>query len=65
MEKDVTIWRIRVAAGLAMVNALMRMHTPTRPSTRTHARNYRPINNSYCSSTATMIRACASVFRYT
>jgi hypothetical protein len=37
---DVTIWRIRVAAGLARLHALMRMHTSTRPSTHTHSRTH-------------------------
>ena len=35
---DITIWRIRVAAGLAMLHALTRMHIPTHPSTHMHAR---------------------------
>jgi hypothetical protein len=37
---DVTIWRPRVAAGLARLYARMRMHTPTRPSTNMHARTH-------------------------
>ena len=41
--------------GLARLYARMRMHT------RTH----RPISNTYCFSTATMIRERASLLRYT
>ena len=37
---DVTIWRIRVTAGWARLHALMRMHKPTLPGTRTHARTH-------------------------
>ena len=57
--------------GLARLHALICMHTPTRSGTnmpaRTHtrARAYRPISNTYCFSTATMIRERASVSRYT
>jgi hypothetical protein len=54
-------------AGLARLHALIRMHTPTRSGTNmpARARAYRPISNTYCFSTATMIRERASVSRYT
>jgi hypothetical protein len=49
------------------------MHTPMRPDTHTHtnthagtcAHTHRQICNTYCFSTATMIRESASVLRYT
>ena len=45
-------------AGLARLHAPIRMHTPTRSGTNMHARarTNRPISNTYCFSTATMIR---------
>ena len=49
-------------AGLARLCARMRIHTPTRPGTHMHARTHaqactrRPICNTYCFSTATMVR---------
>ena len=58
-------------AGLARLHALMRMHTHTRPGTHMHARSHaqacahRPICNTYCFRTATMISERASVLRYT
>jgi hypothetical protein len=48
-------------AGLARLYAHMRMHTPTRSGTHMRARmqaqacTHRPICNTYCSSTATMV----------
>ena len=52
-------------AGLARLYALMPMHTPTRLSTHMHgARTHRPIHDTYCFSTATMIRERASLLRY-
>ena len=36
-----------------------------RPHARTHAHTRRPISNTYCFSTATMIRESASMLRYT
>jgi hypothetical protein len=41
--------------GLARLYAHMRMHTSTRPGTHTQARTHRPICNTYCFSTATMV----------
>ena len=60
-------------AGLARLHARMsmRMHTPTRSGTNTHARKHahacthRPIISSYCFSTATMFRKRASMLYYT
>jgi hypothetical protein len=44
-------------AVLAKLYEPMRMHTPTNPSTRMHAQacTHRPICDTYCFSTATMI----------
>ena len=48
-------------AGLARLNAGMRMHTPMRSDTHMHARTHaqaitqRPICNTYCFSSATML----------
>ena len=43
-----------------------RMHTPTRPGKRTHARTHtQKICTIYCFPTATMIRERASKLRYT
>jgi hypothetical protein len=50
--------------GLARLHARMHMHTPMRRApTRTHA--HRQICNTYCFSTATVIRERASLLRYT
>jgi hypothetical protein len=46
-------------AGLARLHA--RAHVPGYPRARTH----RPISNTYCFSTATVIRERASVLSYT
>ena len=47
----------------------MHVRACTRPGarvpTRTHARTQRPIRNTYCSSTVTMIRERAYMLRYT
>ena len=50
-------------AGLARLNALMRMHTPTRPRPHMHAHTDKKY--SCCFSTATVIRESASKLRYT
>ena len=42
-------------AGLARLHALIRMHTPTRLRTHMHAHAHRPISNTYCFCTVTMI----------
>ena len=52
-------------AGLARLHARTRMHTPTLLGTHMHARTHRPINNTYCFSTAATIRERASLLRYT
>jgi hypothetical protein len=52
-------------AGLAKLQARMRMHTSIRLGTRTHARTHRPISNTYCFPTITIIRRRASMLRYT
>jgi hypothetical protein len=68
---DVTIWRIRVACWIskATCTARMRMHTPTRPDSLMHAlarmHTHRPISDTYCFTTATMIRERATILRYT
>jgi hypothetical protein len=51
-------------AGLARPYALIRMHTPTWPGTNMHARTHRSISNTYCFSTATIIRERASMLGY-
>ena len=56
-------------ARLARLYAHMRMHMPTRPGNHMHARTskhtHTPICNSYCFSTATIVRERASLLRYT
>ena len=55
-------------AGLGRLHALTRMHTPTRPDTYMHAHTHactpRPISNTYCFSTAKIIRERASLLSY-
>jgi hypothetical protein len=64
-KNDVTIWRIRVEFRVSKALACKRPHILT--SARAHARTHTHIIicNSYCFSTATIIRECASVWRYT
>jgi hypothetical protein len=61
---NVTIWRIRVARWISKAictYAHAHAHAPGYPHARTHARTQeqactrKPINNSYCSSTSTMV----------
>jgi hypothetical protein len=58
-------------AGLVRLHACMRMHAPTRSCTHiqsrkhAHACTHRSISNTYCFSTATMIRETASMLRFT
>ena len=52
-------------AGKARLHARTRMYTLKRPCTHTHARTHRSIYNTYCFSTATIIRERASVLRCT
>jgi hypothetical protein len=52
-------------AVLARLHARMRMHMPTHPGTHTNASTRRPISNTYCFFTATMIGECASVLCHT
>ena len=52
-------------AGLARLHARMRMHTPTRPGAPMHACTHRPTIDTYCFSTAKIIRKRASMLRYT
>ena len=59
---DVTTWCIRVACWISKATRT-RMHTPTSPGIRTHA--HAGICNSYCFSSATMIRERVSILRYT
>ena len=44
-------------AGLARLHAFMRMHTPARLGTHTHAQacTHRPVCSTYCFSTAKMV----------
>jgi hypothetical protein len=51
--------------GLTRLQSRTRMHTPTSPGTYMHARTRRPILNTYCFSTVTIICERASVLRYT
>jgi hypothetical protein len=50
-------------AGKARLHSRTLMHT--HPDTYTHGCAKRPISNTYCLSTATMIHERASVLRYT
>ena len=61
----VTVWRIRIACCISKATCTCpRVCVPI--STDPHARIHnRPISNSYCFSTATMIREHASMLRYT
>ena len=54
-------------AELARLDARMRMHTPTRPDTHmhAHARARRPICNTYCFPTATVVTRTRLKIRYT
>jgi hypothetical protein len=52
-------------SGKARLHSRTSIHTPTRQSIDMHARTHRPISNTYCFSTATMIRERASMLRYT
>ena len=67
-------WRHNMAHMRCMLektrlHALRRMHTPTRPSTLTHACSHThartQICNTYCFFKATMITDCTSILRYT
>ena len=40
---------------LAWLHALMCMHTPTRSNTHIHARTHRPLSNTYCFTTPTVV----------
>jgi hypothetical protein len=67
---DVTIWRIRVACWISKstytyshAHAQACTHTAGHSRTRTHTD--RPISNTYCFSTAIMIRERLSVLRCT
>ena len=51
-------------ASYASLHTCMRMQTPTRLSTRTHARTHTQICDTYCFFTATMVHQHASVLRY-
>jgi hypothetical protein len=61
---DVTIWRIRVACWIGegtCTYAHADAHVPGYP----HARTHRPICNTYCFSTSTVIRERASMLPHT
>jgi hypothetical protein len=62
---DVTTWRIRVHTRYAKLHT--HAHAPEYPHARahTHTHTHRPISNTCCFSTATMIRKSASLLRYT
>ena len=62
------IWRIRLACWISNATctyAHAHAHASGHPRERTHACTHRPISNTYCFSTATMIRELASIWRYT
>jgi hypothetical protein len=69
VSNDITLWRLRVACSISKVTCMhvRASHTPTCPSTRTNARAYAhtQICNTYCFSTATMIRKSISLLRFT
>jgi hypothetical protein len=52
-------------AGLARLHELVRMHTPTRPDAHMHACTNTPTIDTYCFSTAKIIRKRALILRYT
>jgi hypothetical protein len=64
-------WRHNIAHTRCMLDKQGYMHVRacTRPRARvptcTHLRTYRPIRNTYCFSTPTMIRESTSLLRYT
>ena len=51
--------------GLVRLHALMLMDTPTRPGNHMHVRTHTQRNNTFCFSTATIIRERASMLCYT
>jgi hypothetical protein len=63
---DVTTWRIRFAFWISKAICTfshVHAHAPGYPHARTHV--HTPINNTYCFSTATMIRERVWMLRYT
>jgi hypothetical protein len=60
-------WRHNMAHTRCMMDkqGYTRMHTLTHPRTHARARTHRPICNTYCFSTATVIREHVSLLRYT
>ena len=63
-KNDVTTWRIHTACWISKATstyARAHIHTPG----YSHARTHRPISNTYCFPTVTMIRRRASMLRYT
>ena len=68
--KDVTIWRTRVACWVSkatLTYSHAHAHAPGYPQARTdaHSCTHRPVSNTYCFPTATVIRERTSVLRYT
>jgi hypothetical protein len=60
----------KLHAGYAKLHAHMRMHTPTRPGTRMHARAFTHTQTRICNSYLLLFHGnndseCASVWRYT
>ena len=62
-SNNVTIWRIRVACWLSKATCTY-AHAHARAPGYRHARTHRPVSNTYCFSTATIIRERASFIRY-
>jgi hypothetical protein len=65
---DVTIWRKYVACWISkttLKHAHARAHAPRHSHTHVRTRTHTDKYNTYCFSTATMIRESASLLRYT
>jgi hypothetical protein len=65
---NVTIWRIRVACRISKATctyAHAHAYAPGHSHARMHARAHTQICNTYCFSTATMIRERVSMLRFT
>jgi hypothetical protein len=62
---NVRIWRIWVTCWISKAHAHAPGHTHNRARMHTHTHTHRQICNTDCFSTATMIRECALILRYT
>ena len=65
VTNDVTIWRTRVACGISKATCTYaHAHAPAPGYRHARACTHRPVNNTYCFSTATVICEHASVTLY-